>query len=718
MPADRRSKFSNTRASGRRTVNYISGGRGGAGGNGHGNGTGGAGGNGMGPHLSFDMSVGHFIMHNNLHLDDPLEADRQNAFGSEVRHQAASGPYIYQNIHHHGDRGIDILHRAVALEAIHDSAESFPQPRCHPDTRTKMLKDLRGWALDGIDSESDMDSESDVQSESEFSTFRSAGKSAIMQTLARQLRDAGRLGGSFFFKRGHATRGNARTLFATVAFQLALTVPRLRSSISQIVETDPSLIQRSIETQMNKLISEPYRYYDNCAHVTILIDGLDECEDHGVQQEILRAIRNSNSNHPIPLRFIISSRPEPHIHEIFVSPVYNGDYRSLNVEQSFNDIQRYLRDEFARIHREHCTMVSVPHPWPSPDLLDDLVDKSSGHFIYAATIIKFIDDRSYRPTQRLGIVLDENRAGSASAFDPLDRLYMNILSSAPRQAELLPILCAIVNFALTLDEVDQLFELPEGEAQLILRGLHSVLKVLSDKPSTFISSHHASFLEFLNNPSRSHQFCVSGDGPVERWIPRAGRPLYLELIPFLISLSPSAEVCLLIARMDPGWIFRQHSATIESMLSWLNRIPSAPQDLIALWEDYVFMSSMGDYRTAWTVKHILLPSCELCRVLAAMVFFNLAVWALPDVLDITWTEFRTILCSLRPNIAIDGEQVLHGSGRHVIRALVPPELREATFRDLALSCIRGVIKRHIHDGVNDKDAWLVPSCKTDNLLTI
>ncbi|KAJ6465477.1 hypothetical protein C8R45DRAFT_839928, partial [Mycena sanguinolenta] len=44
--------------------------------------------------------------------------------------------------------GIDILHGAVAAAAIYDSAESYPQPKCHPETRTKMLKDLHNWALD------------------------------------------------------------------------------------------------------------------------------------------------------------------------------------------------------------------------------------------------------------------------------------------------------------------------------------------------------------------------------------------------------------------------------------------------------------------------------------------------------------------------------------------------------------------------------------------
>ncbi|KAJ6456855.1 hypothetical protein C8R45DRAFT_913783 [Mycena sanguinolenta] len=378
---------------------------------------------------------------------------------------------------------------------MYDSAESFPQPRCHPETRTEMLEDLHDWALDR---------------ETQHKILwlhgpAGAGKSAIMQTLSRQLGDAGILSASFFFKRGDPARGNGNALFATIAYQLAISVPWLRAKISQIVENDPLIVQRTIETQMIKLISEPCRSQKGEGHVTILVDGLDECERHDVQQEILHALRIASSHSPSFLRFIIASRPEPYIREVFESPIYSDVHHSFNVEQSFDDVRKYLSDEFARIHREHRTMANIPLPWPSPDVLEELVWKSSGHFIYASTVIKFIDDKNYQPTQRLAVVQDANSTRSQSAFDPLDELYMSILSSAPRQSELIPILGAIVNFRVFPEEIDHLFRLAHGETRLLLRGLHSLLSLDDDYE---ISSHHASFLDFLNNPGRSGTFCV------------------------------------------------------------------------------------------------------------------------------------------------------------------------------------------------------------------
>ncbi|KAF9077747.1 hypothetical protein BDP27DRAFT_488182 [Rhodocollybia butyracea] len=185
-----------------------------------------------------------------------------------------------------------------------------------------MLKDLQDWSL-----------ETDPTS-SILWLFGPAGsgKSAIMRNLSHQLQSTGRLGGCFFFKRAHPTRGNAKALFVTIAYQLALDVSWLKVPITKVVEHNSSVLARSIEIQLQKLISEPCRRHSNQTPLTILIDGLDECEGQVVHLEILRAIRSSFTERFLPLRFIIASRPEAHIREMFESSVYHGIYRPFNVE--------------------------------------------------------------------------------------------------------------------------------------------------------------------------------------------------------------------------------------------------------------------------------------------------------------------------------------------------------------------------------------------------
>ncbi|KAF7372987.1 putative nwd2 protein [Mycena sanguinolenta] len=646
--------------------NYINGGRGGAGGGGYGSGTGGAGGQGMGPSLNFDIQSSGNITVNNMQQRE---------------------------------RGIDILHHAVALEAIHNSAESYPQPRCHPETRTKMLEDLRKWVLGTHTKRTIL----------WLYGPAGAGKSAIMQTLAGQLKDAGIFGGSFFFRRGHATRGNAKTLFATIAYQLALSVASLRIPISQIVESDPSIVALSIEEQMRNLISEPCHSNRIRNPVVVLIDGLDECEGQNIQVEILRIIRQSSPQDSNFLHFIIASRPEPHIHETFDSPFYSGHCRSVNVEQSFADVHKYLRDEFSRIHREHSTMARIPLPWPSSDELQQLVWNSSGHFIYAATIIKFIDDKSHRPTKRLAVVQDPNGSSSESAFDTLDQLYMTILRSAPRQSQLIPIMCAIVHFQfrLAVGEIDKLFGLAQGETRLLLRGVHSVLDVPSYDGGR-ISLHHASFVDFLSNPDRSGNFCV---GILNNQVSLARSLLQYYAGPFqrhhistlsnlnrfivsLPSCSAVAELFPLIGSINPDYIshaYWEDNYELESFVFWLQNFPLAATDLnhvIELWEDYAYMLAIN--KTHWwranpSVKHIVWPSPELLYILISMGFLRCRLWELPTRLDSTWIDLRTTLCSLRPQLAGD---------EHIIPVHQPHTAPPWAARDLALHLIHKMVKNH------------------------
>ncbi|KAF7372986.1 hypothetical protein MSAN_00505900 [Mycena sanguinolenta] len=502
---------------------------------------------------------------------------------------------------------------------------------------------------------------------------------------------------------------------------LALKVEWLRAPISQVVERNPSIVARSIAVQMQELISEPFSSHEHQDPVVILIDGLDECDGHGVQGEVLRAIRHSSSNHPIFLRFIIASRPEPHIHQVFQSST--SHCRSFNVEQSFEDVRKYLRDEFSRIHRNHLTMQNISSPWPACDVLEELVRKSSSYFIYASTIIKFIGDEDYHPPQRLAMVQDASSTGSASPFEVLDQLYLTILASARRQSELIQILCAIVIFRLVPRTIDQLFGLAQGETRLILRGLHSVLNIPWDDEDEIVS-HHASFLDFLNNHDRSGNFCV---GILNNQISLARSLLQVyahlfqcnnirflsRLIRFIGSLPPSdavAELFPLIGSINPDYIFHPEEYQLEydyfeDIVSWLKNNPSAPADVIQLWEDYTFMFSIDN--TPWSaegtsVKHNVPFSPELLHVLISIWFLNHRLWELPAKLHLTWTNLRTTLCSIQPKSVGDQD---------VLPVHQPQAAYSAAARVLALHLIGKMVKNHI-----DTSGGVNPSASRDAVL--
>ncbi|KAJ7617903.1 hypothetical protein FB45DRAFT_216065 [Roridomyces roridus] len=401
--------------------------------------------------------------------------------------------------------GLDTLHPHVALEAIYDSAESFPQPRCHPETRIDLLNDLL-HRLDDPDTRVVW-----------LHGPAGAGKSAVMQTLSQRLEDAGRLGGSYFFKRGHSTRSNGRVLFATLAYQLAIFETSLKSPISSMVEANPTLVSASIASQLQDLITEPCRLAPGCGRRILLIDGLDECDGLRVQQEILRSIGDIFCpHHALPIKIIIASRPEPEIREIFDNPAFS-DLDIINIEQSLADVYTFLRREFARIHEEHhSTMSSIPLPWPSDDVLSYLVHKSSGYFIYADTVIKFVDDKYFRPTEQLEIIRNVTSNKDISPFESLDQLYIQILSQVPirYRSRLLAILSLLFisdwREYLTVSHIAQLLDLEAGDIRLTMRGLHSVFDIDINNDSNSITPRHASFRDFLHSQERSVDFYIGG----------------------------------------------------------------------------------------------------------------------------------------------------------------------------------------------------------------
>jgi hypothetical protein len=155
----------------------------------------------------------------------------------------------------------------------------------------------------------------------------------------------------------------------------------------------------------------------------------------------------------------------------------------------------------------------LEEPWPSQDTLDHLVKKSSGIFIYAKTVIHFVDDEYFHPSDRLECVLRLDPQSTA----PLDDLYTEILSSASHHPMLLRVLHAALSQGLRPgfepEEIDQLLELSQGTARLCLRGLYSVLKIpplsqprLGRNPVDVL---HASLRDYFFDLGRSGAWCLS-----------------------------------------------------------------------------------------------------------------------------------------------------------------------------------------------------------------
>ncbi|KAJ6613188.1 hypothetical protein B0H10DRAFT_253550 [Mycena sp. CBHHK59/15] len=398
------------------------------------------------------------------------------------------------------------------MQALHDSGERFPEPACHPGTRTTVLDQLRSWSLD-------------TSTDSTLLWLNGSagvGKSAIAQMFAGDCQNRNQLGASFFFKRGHPARGTWNRVFTTISYQLATSVSELRLAIEQAVEHDKLIFGRAAAVQFQRLLVEPFRHAPNLASIPIIVvDGLDECEDHRTQQQILRLFIGAIRAGQFPVRILITSRPEPHLREVLETEEMSGISRHFKLsadKSAYDDIRTYLRDEFSRIHSQYLARgIDLGTVWPPPNTLDHLVERSSGIFIYAATVIRFVDDEYSHPADRLESVLALDPRSTA----PLDDLYNCILSVVPEEIHLLGILNAIWRGALgpqphvrmDPEAIDLLLQLRQGTSRLVLRGLHSLFSVppLRRRLSfggrvTFL---HKSFADYLSDARRSGRWCIA-----------------------------------------------------------------------------------------------------------------------------------------------------------------------------------------------------------------
>ncbi|KAL0567962.1 hypothetical protein V5O48_014030 [Marasmius crinis-equi] len=424
----------------------------------------------------------------------------------------------------------------AGVKASHNSDLQFERGDCLPGTREAVLKDLYEWRLP----------ETRGPPVCWLSGPAGVGKSAVALTVAKACEGDG-LAGSFFFFGSDPKRNNPSALILTIAHGLVVTRPGTGRLINRRIASDPRILEASLEEQYRELIFKPLkgkktwwswllelwpmsRNPSTPRHPNlVIIDGLDECSDSKTQTRVLSILFSSFAGwttHNSPLRFLVCSRPESWIREAFESTQFRRLTKRVVLDNSFaakKDIERYFFQSFREIRESaQYAHVDFPDPWPAQYILELLVDKSSGQFIYAVTVIRFIKNNFAHPFDQLRIILDASHSYvSRSPFHELDALYFVVLSANPDHEMLLSLLTVILLLPSSASPafLEMLFELPPGAVSLALRAMHSVLEIQG--PDDPIKVYHTSFTDFLESESRSAKFFVhrAGQRPplIERW---------------------------------------------------------------------------------------------------------------------------------------------------------------------------------------------------------
>lgn len=324
--------------------------------------------------------------------------------------------------------------------------------------------------------------------------------------------------------------------------------------------------------QFRYLIDEPLRELQSQGkgigrRVVVIVDGLDECEGDGAQCEIIRVVASTASNGTLPLCWAFFSRPEPHIEATFAQAIiaFHCYKVILPISRDVDgEIELYLRNGFENILQHRNT--SMHYQWPSTEDMKTLVGAASGSFIYATTVIRFVDHLgSLGPQKRLraiiDIILERRTLGLGSGtrgdmpFAELDAFYRLILRRIPPQIFpsvhlLLSLICqwgflgailAANILELSKDEFETVYNHANAVVHLQISGkdleldsgvdtscmytqttqpvLVKIEHFIRNELGGRISFYHKSFHDFLLDPARSHDYCVKGsEGLAKQYI--------------------------------------------------------------------------------------------------------------------------------------------------------------------------------------------------------
>jgi hypothetical protein len=237
----------------------------------------------------------------------------------------------------------------------------------------------------------------------------------------------------------------------------------------------------------------------------IFVDALDECDDKDLMAEFIEIIADAyRGSRRLPLRMFFTSRVEEHLRKKLEAPAARSVIYHLALQDfdAANDIRKFFQHRFATIyHENHCLMRDVPWPWPSLWNLDALVEKAAGSFIFAFTLINFVNDGTDLPHRKLPIAL--------AAHAGLDPLYTEVLSTAPRGEVLKRVIGTILllKLDLSITSLGNLLQLNTAHILQTLFGVQSILMIPGNDDAP-VRLFHTSLRDFLTSKPRSGDFFI------------------------------------------------------------------------------------------------------------------------------------------------------------------------------------------------------------------
>ncbi|CAE6452482.1 unnamed protein product [Rhizoctonia solani] len=392
-------------------------------------------------------------------------------------------------------------------------SDSIGRRACTEDTRQDVLSNISEWC--------DNPSAPPIYW---LNGMAGTGKTTVTFTLASMLESRGQLAASFFCTITSQECSKASRIIPTIAYQLSRQSTPFEAALVEVLKQDPDAASLTITKQIELLLVKPiHSTADRMArNLVVVIDALDECDDSNAVGLLLSSLFSSAGSLRLPVKFFITSRPEPAIYKRLASQ--SDNHRSVlhlhEVSQQSvrGDIRKYLREE----------LESLP---ATESELDCLTELSGQLFIYAATAVRYIDPQNdaVDSRTRLAAMLTINSC-STKKYASIDALYTAVLFKAVYDMEpderdnILSVVWTVVSSRGAVSPVglSVLAGLRDEAAVLAtLAPLRSVLHI-SGRQDT-VSTFHASFPQFIFDKSRSREFSCDATKIKEKWALRCLR---------------------------------------------------------------------------------------------------------------------------------------------------------------------------------------------------
>ncbi|PPQ84884.1 hypothetical protein CVT25_004627, partial [Psilocybe cyanescens] len=268
------------------------------------------------------------------------------------------------------ETALDILRKHTKMRATHESGAI---PRCHPNTRQSIVSMLAEWARNR-----------DSSRVLWLSGAEGIGKTSIASSFAdfMHTEDNCVVASYFILKpddnENEVAYSDSKFLIPTIAYRLANIVPGLMRYILSSIESYPTIFDQPIEMQLRKLIVEPILSSNLEFQSTVVLDGLDQCDNKANISRLLDAFPAVLSVVSGRLRFILLSRPEHTIEASFDIPALKSISTAINLKDEVDDatdIRTFMTDSIQqlKLNFQHCTGLESSWPQDTHALVDAMM---------------------------------------------------------------------------------------------------------------------------------------------------------------------------------------------------------------------------------------------------------------------------------------------------------------------------------------------------------